>query len=93
VFAGFGAFRNGTMNISDTRALPEQARGAWVTANSFGLLKQPALLGRDFSPADERKGAEPVVVISYTFWKNRYNADPSVLGTPVRMNGQAAGTI
>jgi len=92
-FAGFGAFRNGTMNISDARALPEQARGTWVTANSFSLLRQPALLGRDFSPADERKGAEPVVTISYTFWKNRYGADPNVLGTPVRVNGQPATIV
>ena len=92
-FAGFGAFRNGTMNISDARALPEQARGTWITANAFSLLRQPALLGRDFAPADERKGAEPVVVISYTFWKNRYGADPNVLGTPVRMNGQPATIV
>jgi hypothetical protein len=86
-FAGFGAFRNGTMNISDARALPEQARGTWVTANSFSLLRQPALLGRDFASTDEAKGAEPVVIISYTFWKNRYGADPNVLGTPMRVNG------
>ncbi len=92
-FAGFGAFRNGTMNISDARALPEQARGTWVTANSFSLLRQPALLGRDFAPTDEAKGAEPVVIISYTFWKNRYGADPNVLGTPVRMNGQPATIV
>ena len=64
-FAGFGAFRNGTMNISDARALPEQARGTWVTANTFSLLRQPALLGRDFASTDEAKGAEPVVIISY----------------------------
>jgi predicted permease len=92
-FAGFGAFRNGTMNISDARALPEQARGTWVTANSFSLLRQPALLGRDFASTDEAKGAEPVVIISYTFWKNRYGADPNVLGTPMRVNGQPATIV
>ena len=92
-FAGFGAFRNGTMNISDARALPEQARGTWITGNSFELLRQPALLGRGLSPADEFKAAEPVVVISYTFWKNRYGADPNVLGTSVRMNGQPASIV
>ena len=92
-FAGFGAFRNGTMNISDARALPEQARGTWVTANTFSLLRQPALLGRDFASTDEAKGAEPVVIISFTFWKNRYGADPNVLGTPVRMNGQPATIV
>ena len=81
------------MNISDARALPEQARGTWITANAFSLLRQPTLLGRDFSPADDRKGAEPVVIISYTFWKNRYGADPNVLGTSVRVNGQPATIV
>ena len=39
-FAGLAGFSNGTMNISDARALPEQARGTWVTANAFSLLKE-----------------------------------------------------
>jgi predicted permease len=92
-FEGFGALRNGTMNISDARGLPEQARGTWITSNVFGLIAQPPLLGRDFSSADEQKGAEPVAIISYTFWKNRYDGDPSVLGTPIRINGSPATIV
>ena len=92
-FEGFGASRNGTMNISDARALPEQARGTWITSNAFGLIGQPPLLGRDFSPADEQKGAEPVAIISYGFWKNRYGGDPKVLGTPIRINGSPATIV
>jgi predicted permease len=34
-----------------------------------------------------------VVVISYRFWKNRYDADPNVLGTPVRVNGEPATIV
>ena len=92
-FEGFGASRNGTMNISDARGLPEQARGTWITSNVFGLIGQPPLLGRDFSPADERKGAEPMAIISYTFWKSRYGGDPNVLGTPIRINGSPATIV
>ncbi len=92
-FEGFGASRNGTMNISDARALPEQARGTWITSNAFGLIGQPPLLGRDFSSADEQKGAEPVAIISYAFWKNRYGGDPKVLGTPIRINGSPATIV
>ena len=36
------------MNISDDRALPEEVRGARLTANAFGVLGQRPLLGRDF---------------------------------------------
>ena len=62
------------MNISDDRALPEQAHGTWVTANAFGVLRQQPLLGRDFVAGDERPGADPVVIIGHDIWKNRYGA-------------------
>lgn len=92
-FTGLAAFREATMSISDDRALPEHAPGTWLTANTFGLLGQRPLLGRDFARDDDRKGAEPVVIISYSFWKNRYGADSGVLGTLLRVNGQPATII
>ena len=81
------------MNISDDRALPEQAQGTWLTANTFGVLRQPPLLGRDFVAGDERPGAEPVVIIGHGIWKNRYGSDPGVLGKSLRVNGQPATIV
>jgi putative ABC transport system permease protein len=92
-FAGVAAFSNTTMNVSDDRALPEEARGTWITANAFGVLGQQPLLGRDFGPADDRIGAEPVAVLSYRIWKNRYGGDPAVIGKALRLNGQPATII
>ena len=81
------------MNISDDRALPELANGTWLTANTFGVLRQPPLLGRDFAAGDERPGAEPVAIIGYSLWKNRYGSDPDVLGRTLRINGQPATIV
>jgi len=92
-FSGLAAFSNAPMNISDAHALPEQVRGTRITANAFNLLRQPPLLGRDFAPGDERKGAEPVIIICHSLWKNRYDSDPQVLGTPLRVNGQPATIV
>ena len=92
-FTGLAAFRNDRINLSDGRALPEQVRGTWLTANTFGLMGQQPLIGRDFAPGDDRQGAEPVVIVGYTLWKNRYAGDPDVLGTAVRLNGQPATII
>ena len=50
IFSGIGAWSNSNMNISDDRGLPEQARGAYLTANTFSVLGQRPLLGRDFGP-------------------------------------------
>src|SRR5688500_7935027 len=33
-FSGLAGFRNGAINLSDDRALPEQVRGTWVTADA-----------------------------------------------------------
>jgi putative ABC transport system permease protein len=92
-FEGLAAYRSDSMNVSDSRALPEQARGTRMTANSFELLRQAPLLGRGFTNGDDQIGAEPVAVISYTFWKNRYGADPDVAGTPIRVDGQPATVV
>ena len=86
-FSGIGASSFGAINISDDHAAPEQTQGAWVTANLFDVLRQPPLLGRDFVAGDDRRGAEPVVIIGYEIWKHRFDRDPNVLGRILRING------
>jgi putative ABC transport system permease protein len=92
-FAGVAAFTGAGFNISDERGLPEQVRGSMLTAETFRLLGQPPMLGRDFAPADDRKGAEMVVILGYSIWKNRYGSDAGVIGRPIRVNGQPATII
>src|SRR5687767_6690389 len=70
-FSGLGAWTNSNMNLSDDRGLPEQARGAFLTANSFSVLGQQPLLGRDFGPSDERRGTDLAVIIGYRIWRMR----------------------
>ncbi|HSC28457.1 MAG TPA: ABC transporter permease, partial [Vicinamibacterales bacterium] len=92
-FEAIGAFTNSSMNISDDHGVPEQAQGAWLTANAFRILGQQPHLGRDFLPDDDRKGAELVVILGYSIWQNRYGGDPSVLGRPIRINSQPATIV
>ena len=56
---------------------PEQFGGAYVSANTFQLIGQHPVIGRDFGPADDRPGAEPTVVLGNGIWKNRYGSDRS----------------
>ena len=92
-FAGLAAFYDESLNLSDDITVPEQVRGAWVTANAFRVLGQPPLFGRDFADGEDRIGAEPLVIIGYGLWKNRYNADPDVMGRPLRVNGRRATIV
>src|SRR5262245_40276368 len=85
-FKGLGAFNNLPVDLSDGDAAAERVSGARITANTFSLLGAQPLLGRDFSPADEQRGAEPVVLLSYGLWTTRYGSDADILGKTVRIN-------
>jgi putative ABC transport system permease protein len=85
-FSGLGAFQPATMNLSDSGHPPERASGVFVTANTFSLLGQPLLLGRDFAPNEDQKNATPVVILSHGLWKSRYGSDPTVVGRSVKIN-------
>ena len=92
-FSALAAWSNTNLTISDDRGLPEQARSAWLTANTFSTLGQTTLIGRDFAPDEDRKGAPGVVILGYNIWKNRYALDPSVVGRSIRLNGQPATIV
>ena len=86
--SGFGA-----INISDDHAPPEQTQGALITANFFDVLRQPPILGRTFAEGEDRRGAEPVVIIGYEIWTNRFDRDPNVIGRILRINSKPATIV
>jgi putative ABC transport system permease protein len=81
------------INVSDEGRPPERIPGAYVSEGFFQMLRQEPLLGRAFTPADDEPGAEPVVVLGYSVWQNRYNGDRSVLGQTVRVNSLLATIV
>jgi predicted permease len=91
-FIAMAGFRPESMHVTETSRPPERIGGARVTTNTFSLLRQPTLLGRDFREEDGRKNAEPVAILGYTVWKNRYGGDPAIVGQTVKIN-QVATTI
>ena len=59
-----------------------------VSGNYFELLGLKPAVGRLFNDADDTaKDANPVVVLSYDYWKTRFNAAPDVAGRTVLING------
>jgi len=91
-FAGMAAFIDGPMNISDSINPAERARGASVSTNTFALLRQQPLLGRDFAAGEDAPGATPVVILGYDMWKNRYGGDAGILGRTLRI-GEVTYTV
>src|SRR4051812_938819 len=86
-FSTLSAASSGGVSLSGDNVAPQQASSASTTANTFAMLVQQPLMGRDFTPADEQPGAERVTIIGYKLWKSRYAEDRNVLGRTVRIDG------
>ena len=57
------------MNVSDSGRPAERIGGVASRANTFSLLGQQPLLGRDFAPDEDKPGRAPVVILGY--WSGR----------------------
>ncbi|HEV2617897.1 MAG TPA: ABC transporter permease [Candidatus Acidoferrales bacterium] len=77
--------------VTDGLAVNGQSRPMWsnyVTGNFFGLLGLKPALGRLILPSEGGvASADPVLVISYAYWRSRFNGDPSVIGKKASVNG------
>ena len=85
-FKAVAALSGLSFNVSDDRATPERLTGSRITSNLFSLIGQKPHIGRDFTEADEKQGADPVVLMSYGIWQTRYGADPAILGKSVKIS-------
>ncbi|MBI3263966.1 MAG: ABC transporter permease [Acidobacteria bacterium] len=86
VFADLAGYQGRSLTLADTGD-PERYRGAAISWNLFPLLGVKPALGRGFTRDDDRLGAEPVMIISDEIWHRRYQADPSIIGRRVLLNG------
>jgi len=66
-------------------AAPRPLRTEFVSGNYFNTLGVGAYLGRPFADSDDRRGAPPVVVLSYAAWETEFGRDPSIVGATVNI--------
>lgn len=85
-FASLAGYQPMTMNISDSGHPPERASGVRVTANAFGVIGERPITGRDFRDGEDRRSAEPVVLLGHGLWKTRYGSDPNIIGRSIKIN-------
>ena len=76
-----GVRRVGSQAPVDTR------NGEYVSGNFFRTFGVQPWIGRLLTDADDQEGAEPVAVMSYRIWHDKYGSDPSVVGAGYQVNG------
>jgi predicted permease len=73
-----------TLGADDTRTIDAQ----FVTPNYFSELGAIPLAGRLLDPGDDGANSGAVIVMSERLWRSRFGGEPSLIGTPLDVNGQ-----
>ncbi len=68
----------------------ERLRGRQVSEDYLALHGVSALFGRGFIEEDMREGAEPVIMLGYAYWQDRFGRDPNVIGRTLRIDNVPA---
>ena len=76
----------GGMVMAGADGNAETVSRQWVSAEIFDVLGVKPVAGRTFTREDDVKRSN-VIVMSEGFWRTRFNADPSVVGRQIRLDG------
>ena len=89
VFAGVAGHTAAMFSLRGDGREDARIYGELVTGNYFDVAGVRMRLGRGFLPEeDQTPGAHPVVVINHRFWTRHFDADPSVVGRTLTLNGR-----
>jgi predicted permease len=78
-------FTGGSMEIGGVATV---VRGVVATPSLFRLMRVHPALGRLFLDEEGAVGNETRVVLTDAFWRDRFNADPQVIGRTLRITGR-----
>src|SRR5580700_2517491 len=79
--------------LSERDNAPQSFSMDRVSPGLFEMLRVPPILGRGFLPADGEAGAQPVILLGYGVWKDRYSSSPAVISRVVRLNEKPATIV
>ncbi len=87
VFEQIAAF-GGTAGANLTGAgEPARVTVTQVTTGLFSMLGVQPVAGRAFLADEEKQGQEHLALLSETLWRNRFSADPRIIGETIRLDG------
>jgi putative ABC transport system permease protein len=86
-FEQIAAFGGRRFNFGGTEH-PETIQSAAVPPDFFSLLRTRPLIGRTFSPEEDRPGQGHVVVLGYQFWRDHFATDVGIVGRQILLESE-----
>ena len=94
VFSGLIASSDTPFAIQGDGLEPGIVRGGFVSPNYFSVLGVTPALGRLIGPDDGSLGSPAgVAVVSWSYWKSRFNSDSAIIGRQIIADNQAATIV
>jgi predicted permease len=87
LLATISAHVSAEFNLSRVGTQPERVAGGEVSHDWLPTLGVEPMFGRLFSAQEDVAGAGNFVVLSSALWKDRYGAEPHIVGQPIQLNG------
>jgi putative ABC transport system permease protein len=67
---------------------PQRLVGVDVAQNFLDVLGVEPMLGRGFTDEESVWGGRPAAILTHDFWVRRFEADPSMVGQSINLNGE-----
>ena len=83
-FTGVAGYSTQRYNLTGAGD-PREVQAAFATANLFDVLGVQPILGRPFTPDQER---EPVALLSYGIWASSFGRDSGIPGRSIALDGK-----
>jgi putative ABC transport system permease protein len=87
VFSDLALSAGNVFTLTGHRGDPEQVIGLQASAALLPTLGLQPVIGRNFSPDEDREGGPRVVLIGQQFWQRRFGRDPAALGQTLLLDG------
>jgi putative ABC transport system permease protein len=90
-FSSLGGYIGASFELSGGTQ-PEEINAGRLNSATFSTLGVQPILGRIFTPQEE-DARQPVAVVSYALWTNRFHRDSQVLGSTIVLNREPYSVI
>jgi putative ABC transport system permease protein len=90
---GGGGAQTLVTQSSTGEEVPEKIDARFVSANLLSMLGVNPMLGRNFTAAEDVVNGPNVAMLSYKFWRQRFAADPNIVGKSFRLNDKDVSIV
>jgi putative ABC transport system permease protein len=80
------------LDLND-RGEAQRLTAIFASPELFKITHLPFILGRPFTEAEDKTGGPLEVVLSEAVWRNRFNADPNIIGQNLILSGESFRVI